>query len=623
MDGTMLWAAVLGLFLGPALIRLLGRRRWWLDALDGYVLVTIGGLGLGELLPHAVAESGLAAVVAALAGLVMPVVLERRMHAAHSVTVALAFFGLAVHAALDGAVLAAPHDAHGGNLDLAVVLHRLPVGLLVYGSVSGYRGHRAALAVVALMAVATVAGNAFGEAALAAASSTAVSLFEAFVVGALLHVVLHVQHEANDYDHAGGPPEPQGGVHHGHDHGHGHDHAHGHAPHTHGPGHAHGTPSARPAVAGAVLGALTLLLLHHPPHTGAHPEALDAGHSFVHLALESAPALLLAYLLASVVRALLVPATVSWLGRGRRAAQALRGVLFGIPLPICSCGVLPLYETLVSRGVPATAAVAFLVATPELGLDALLLSVPLLGAELTAARLVAALAVALGAALLVGRLVPRAPAEIAATTEAPPEPPPFATRLREGLRYGLGELVDHTAPWILVGLGVAAVASTLLDAELLARIPSALQVPLFALVGVPVYVCASGATPLAAVAIANGISPGAALAFLLTGPATNATTFGVMRRLHGTRVTAAFAGCVGALAILSGWGVDALLVDQIVGLAAEGDHDHAPTPLQITSLACLGALFAASLWRQGPRGALGQILDPIDAHGPALGAGGA
>ncbi len=346
---------------------------------------------------------------------------------------------------------------------------------------------------------------------------------------------------------------------------------------------------------------------------GEHPEALDAGHTFVALALESAPALLLAYLLAGVVRALLVPATVAWLGRGGRGVQGLRGVLFGIPLPICSCGVLPLYETLVARGVPATAAIAFLVATPELGLDAILLSVPLLGGELTVARLVTALVVALGAAWLVGRLVP--PSEAAqATAETGQAPAPLGARLREGMIYGLGELVDHTAPWILVGLGVAAAAAPLLDAELLSSVPAALQVPLFALLGVPLYVCASGATPLAAVAIYNGISPGAALAFLLTGPATNTTTFGVMRRLHGGRVTGVFAVAVGGLAVASGWCVDALLFERLAAVAEEAHH-HAPSTLEVASLVGLGALFAASLWRQGPRGALGQILDPIDAHG--------
>ena len=248
-----------------------------------------------------------------------------------------------------------------------------------------------------------------------------------------------------------------------------------------------------------------------------------------------------------------------------------------------------------------------LVATSSFGLFVLL------GGELTVARLVTALVVALGAAWLVGRLVP--PSEAAqATAETGQAPAPLGARLREGMIYGLGELVDHTAPWILVGLGVAAAAAPLLDAELLSSVPAALQVPLFALLGVPLYVCASGATPLAAVAIYNGISPGAALAFLLTGPATNTTTFGVMRRLHGGRVTGVFAVAVGGLAVASGWCVDALLFERLAAVAEEAHH-HAPSTLEVASLVGLGALFAASLWRQGPRGALGQILDPIDAHG--------
>ena len=88
-------------------------------------------------------------------------------------------------------------------------------------------------------------------------------------------------------------------------------------------------------------------------------------------------------------------------------------------------------------------------------------------------------------------------------------------------------LLRKWAPWILVGLALAAAAHSLLGDQLSEIVPQALEVEVFALLGMPAYVCASGSTPLAAVMIFHGASPGAALAFLITGPATNVTTIGV------------------------------------------------------------------------------------------------
>src|SRR5690606_17885966 len=134
----------------------------------------------------------------------------------------------------------------------------------------------------------------------------------------------------------------------------------------------------------------------------------------------------------------------------------------------------------------------------------------------------------------------------------------------------------------------------LLDPAWLAALPGGADVALFALLGMPAYVCASGATPFVAVLIHKGVSPGAALAFLLTGPATNVTTFGVLARLHGRRIAALFGAMVAALAIGLGHATNALLprgggppLDQ---LALEG-----PGALELASLAALAAVFLASL----------------------------
>ena len=160
------------------------------------------------------------------------------------------------------------------------------------------------------------------------------------------------------------------------------------------------------------------------------------------------------------------------------------------------------------------------------------------------ARIVAAAILALLAGWLVGRaavVIGSGPAD----TGACHAEPQIARRspgvvIKEALRFGFGEAVDHSAAWILLGLGIAALVSPYLDKDWLVGVPPFLQVACAAILGLPLYVCASGSTPLAAMLVANGVSPGAAIALLLTGPATNVTTFGLLSDLHGRKTAITF-----------------------------------------------------------------------------------
>jgi hypothetical protein len=209
---------------------------------------------------------------------------------------------------------------------------------------------------------------------------------------------------------------------------------------------------------------------------------------------------------------------------------------------------------------------------------------------------------------VVGAFVPgRAPVVVAAQPTLP-----LRDRLRTGARFALVELVDHTLPWVLLGVVLAAVAEPLLGHGLLVDLPPALQVPLFAVVGIPLYVCAAGATPIAAVAVHKGVSAGAALAFLLAGPATNVTTFAVLGRLHGRRTAWVFAGAVLAVATAAGWMVDAIGVPAFPAIE-DGAHPETHW-LGAVAVAAIGVLAVASLFRQGARGVANQIVSPLTAR---------
>jgi hypothetical protein len=565
--------AMLGV--GPLMYRLLEERARARSFLNGFILISVGGLVAFFVLPQVAGVVGGWALVAAIAGLAGPIALERFAGVAsrktHLVTLGLALLGLTLHTAMDGMVLGGNHvSMHGAGLALAVALHRLPVGLTVWALVKPRFGVLGAVTVLAIIAAGTLGGYFAADAHLDVLHGAGFGLFQAFVAGSLLHVILH--HPAA--------------------------------------GHANeGRWKLGEALGGVAGAALVFALSETHQHAGAEPGGglADVGTELLALSLESAPALLLGFTLAGVFAVFMPRASIDWIGRGNRVEQATRGMVFGLPIPICSCGVVPLYQSLVQRGVPAPAAMAFLIATPELEIGAIILTVPLLGGELTVARVAAAAFVALAVGALVGGTVARA-AETT-ETEAPEDSQErtLGEKLREMVRFGFAEVVDDTAPWIVAGLVIAAVLSSGGIPDWTHQLPMGLDVVLFAILGMPFYVCASGATPLAAALVFAGVSPGAGIAFLISGPATNVTTFGVLSQLHGKRTAATFAVAVIMLSIAVGYAIN--LVWGASGLAGQaGGLDPHGSWIQWVSLAGIALLFLVSLVRLGPTEWLNTVL---------------
>ncbi|MFZ0427074.1 MAG: permease [Acidobacteriota bacterium] len=579
---TLLIGSILALLVGPLVYLAFQRRGAMLALLDGLIFVTITGLVLLFILPDSFDNGGWLTLPVAVAGLFGPTFLEgvsrqiaKRTHIAALV---LGLTALILHALIDGTALSQGGAVSGSLLPLAVVIHRLPVGLTIWWLLRPSFGTRTAGAVLGMIAAATIIGFTFGPWLIGGLSSQGMAWFQAFVAGSLLHVVFHQPHLTGSKC--------------------GCDEVTAH--------------SGRHEGAGALLGIglIVVLLaegaLHHAHGPASATEVVHSGlQVFLVLALESAPALLIAYFMAGALHAFLPHSTIRWLRRGSSLNQAFRGMAVGLPFPVCSCGVVPLYQSLIRKGAPATAAMAFLIATPELGLDAVLLSVPLLGTELTVIRVCGAALVA----ALVGWIIGGPRVASASTMPVMPDPQDgdsgqpgksFAGKARSALSVGLLEVVDHTAPWILLGIGIASVVQPLLTGGWLSRLPGGLDVPLFTLIGLPTYVCASGATPLVVVLIAGGVSPGAALAFLLTGPATNTTTFGMLGKLHGRRVAVLFSLTIIGLSIALGYLVNALFPasgHQVLNPEAAGS----PSLLQVVSLVLLAAVYSYSILRRGAR----------------------
>ena len=569
MHSTILAASLLALLFGPLAYAWLNRQRKLSAVLDGFVFLSIGGIVLLEALPEAVHHGGLLAWIALAVGFFGPSIAERLLHHAaretHLATLLLGGFGLIVHATVDGAALSEP--AHTGpGLAIAVILHRLPVGLAIWWLLRPTFGLRVAWMTLGCMLAGTVLGFSLGDTVMAHGTTPLLAVFQAFIAGSILHVVFNKPHLGDRYAVDT------------------HDHV---SPRYEGLGNALGL---------AVVVAVALLHQDGDAHgTGALPWG-----RFLDLALISAPALVIGFGLAAALGAWLPSTPLNWLQRGPQLRQAWRGMIFGLPLPVCSCGVLPVYRTLVNRGVPGAAGVAFLVATPELGLDALLLSIPLLGVDMTIARVLAAAVLALAVGWWVGRQIEAraaaAPAGGCCATEPAAEEPAGLPRFTGQL----DELLRSTGPWLIVGLLLAAIVEPVLAHTPLLGWPDALQVLCFAVIGVPVYVCASGATPIVAVLLAGGLSPGAGLAFLLAGPATNVASFGLLASLHDLATARRFAvGMLGG-AVLLGWLTNVALGGSSGFQAPPLPHEHAGW-IRWSCLALLTTLLGLAMLNHGAR----------------------
>ncbi|MBL0940057.1 MAG: permease [Gemmatimonadaceae bacterium] len=607
---VLLPASILALGSGPLVARLAGKRPSVMAFLDGFIMVSIGGLVLLEVVPHALHDAHYASLLFMIVGFVLPTVAERLLHLGvrqtHLVVLLLALVGLIVHSLLDGSALANAARSRTSLLGIGVVLHQLPVSLMIWW---GFRDRPRWVSWLALslMGAMTVAGFVAEPALFAAMPHSGAAWFEALVGGSLLHVVAHPAHDHDD-EHDDHHDD------HGHDghHNHGHhdhaDHEHDHA-HTHD--HAIAFSHARDAQArsnglGALIGVFLLLALLFT-RSGQSLESPFAPmqDALVALIVNSAPALLVAYFVAGLAHAFLPASSLSWMNRGSRLQQASAGTLVGLPLPICSCGVVPLYQQMVQQGVSSTAALAFLVATPMLGIDAVLLSIPLLGGEFTLLRVVATMGGAIVLAFIVGAVVPRVRRGLPLAVAAP-EAQTVGARVVLAMRTGFGQMIDDTAPWIVLGVALAALLQPTLAGSWLTQMPFGVDVLVFAIIGFPLYMCASAATPLVAVFVAAGVSPGAGLALLLTGPAANVATVGVLARLHGNRMAAIFILVMTCVAVSLGIALNLVWP----GLQQLQPAIFSSDPIrwwQWTAVAVLAALYVASLLRRGARGFLEEL----------------
>lgn len=314
--------------------------------------------------------------------------------------------------------------------------------------------------------------------------------------------------------------------------------------------------------------------------------------------------ILFGLLVGGLLKTFLSPAYVAeHLGKGR-FSSVFKAALLGIPIPLCSCGVLPAAATLKRQGANNGAVTAFLISTPESGIDSITMSWALLDPIMTVARPVSAFISATVAGLLENFIsfeppqAAPAPFRMAgATPVAAPVPPQgFVNKLKAGVLYMINDLWPDIAGWFFIGILAGGIITALVPDEVFSTwLGGGFSSMLLMLaVGIPLYICASASTPIAAAFILKGASPGTALVFLLAGPATNITSLTVLIGILGKRATGLFLLSIAVVSVLCGLTVDAIYLSFGIKAAAMVGQHGAMLPHWLM-LAAVLLLFALSV----------------------------
>jgi len=315
--------------------------------------------------------------------------------------------------------------------------------------------------------------------------------------------------------------------------------------------------------------------------------------------LDTAFWLLIGLLAAGIIKSFISEDTMMrWVG-GRGIGAILRAALFGAPLPLCSCGVLPAAIGLRRAGASKEATVSFLISTPETSVDSVAVTYALMGPVMAIFRPIAALFNAIATGLLMTLIsdesLPEKKESANAVTDnccaAKAEPaeasccssentkPVQTNKFVQVLRYAGAELLDDISRWMAVGIVLAGIMLTFIPPDWLAQWGGGLTAMLIMLVvGVPMYICAVASTPVAAGLLLAGVSPGAVLVFLLVGPATNIASFALLKRELGLKVTVVYLFGLSVFSLVMGLSLEWLLQVQQWQVVAKLGEAHAVLP---------------------------------------------
>ena len=324
-------------------------------------------------------------------------------------------------------------------------------------------------------------------------------------------------------------------------------------------------------------------------------------NSLLFMLNEMSPYILLGFLIAGVMHAFIPQRTFARHLSGSGWKAVVKSALIGVPLPLCSCGVLPTAIAMRRNGASRAASTSFLVATPQTGVDSIAATWSLLGPAFAVVRPVAALFTAIFGGMAVGKADSEKDVVVACDVNTDDErPTTFAGKCVSALKYGFVDLVSSIGGWLVVGLIIAAIITVYVPADffsVLGRNPILSMIAVL-VIAIPMYVCATGSIPIAMSLVLKGLSPGTALVLLMAGPAANFASFTLISREMGRKAAAIY-----LLSIIAGAMAFGLLIDYVLpkgwfaidGMAAACHHGHEFSTFSTICSAVLVALLLAAL----------------------------
>ena len=269
------------------------------------------------------------------------------------------------------------------------------------------------------------------------------------------------------------------------------------------------------------------------------------------------------------------------MGRNRNGAVVNASIL-GIPLPLCSCGVIPTGLSFYRNGASRGSTVSFLISTPQTGIDSILVTYSMLGLPFALIRPFVALVTGISGGLLTNRITRKEKEEqVIETGNNNSLPSGFFPRMKAMFRYAFVEFLQDIMGWLIIGLLIAALIAVFIPDDFFAGLArnDILEMLIILIAAIPVYICATASVPIAAVLILKGLSPGAALVLLMAGPATNAATITMIGKVMGRKSLVSYLLSIISGALIFGILINTFLPERWFVLPQHMmSHDHEMLP---------------------------------------------
>lgn len=304
-----------------------------------------------------------------------------------------------------------------------------------------------------------------------------------------------------------------------------------------------------------------------------------------------APYLMLGFFVAGLIHVFVSSEKIKKSFGAKGLMGVLKASLLGVPLPLCSCAVIPSAVTLKKNGATNGATSAFLISTPESGVDSIMVTYAMMGLPMAIIRPVTAFASAFFAGVLqlifnnedYSEVIEAAP-----TSCCGPKKPcsskvvertSLAAKFAKTIKFSYIELIDDMAGWLFLGIVAAVCIEFFAPADIFEGLnPTTGRLIILGL-GIPLYICASASTPIAASLIMKGMSPGMALLFLLVGPATNISNIFVLNKYIGKKGVLINVFSIGFVALIASYITDYLFSSMgwnlVLNASSQGHLEHA------------------------------------------------